>query len=337
MKEKEKGLTLIKLILFVFIVLLLIIFLLKYYYVLLGKFEIIYKICTHQINLEEQLQENEKILGTTDVTGEGIIINILDGKDLIHQEDLIILIDELKNSGSQAISINEQRIVNSTYMYCDGAVILIDGVKIGNPFTIKAIGNNEVIYGAITRNKGYLELLKKDGLIVNIEKKENISILKTNKKELYGFKNKRSNLEKLFESNQLTGKTDMFGKGIEIVIHENSAKLTALSFLQIINDLNSAEVRAISINNERITNMTDIMDISNKFVLLNSIPINSPYVIDVIGNQNKIEEVLFFNNSYITKIMNSGNNVDIYRKNYLKVEKYSQKRDSNKLLVNYLE
>ena len=85
MKEKEKGLTLIKLILFVFIVLLLIIFLLKYYYVLLGKFEIIYKICTHQINLEEQLQENEKILGTTDVTGEGIIINILDGKDLIHQ------------------------------------------------------------------------------------------------------------------------------------------------------------------------------------------------------------------------------------------------------------
>ena len=50
--------------------------------------------------IEEAILENEKLLGITDVSGEGIIINIQDGSDLIHQEDLIILLDELKNVGS---------------------------------------------------------------------------------------------------------------------------------------------------------------------------------------------------------------------------------------------
>ena len=55
--------------------------------------------------MNEEISNNEILMGITDVTGEGIIINILDGSDLIHQEDLIILLDELKNAGSQAISI----------------------------------------------------------------------------------------------------------------------------------------------------------------------------------------------------------------------------------------
>ena len=81
--------------------------------------DITYKVITGQINLDEEISNNEILMGITDVKGEGIIIHVLDGNDLIHQEDLIIIIDELKNAGSQAISINEQRITNSTYLYCD--------------------------------------------------------------------------------------------------------------------------------------------------------------------------------------------------------------------------
>lgn len=118
----------------------------------IEKINLIYKSITKQINVEDEIQENETLMGISDVSGEGITININDGKDLIHQEDLIIMIDELKNAGSQAISVNGIRVVNSSYIFCDGTVILIDGVKIGNPFIIKAIGNKELIYGAITRN-----------------------------------------------------------------------------------------------------------------------------------------------------------------------------------------
>ena len=123
---------------------------------------------------------------------------------------------------------------------------------------------------------------------------------------------------------------------MEIVIEENESKLSALSFLQIVNDLNSAGAEAISINGQRITNMTDMMDISGTYILINSSPIKSPYIIDVIGNQEKIESTLNYNNSYITKIKSKGNNVDIYRIRNVKIDEYVQKRDQNKMLTDYL-
>ena len=89
-------------------------------------FKILYETIFKKNNLDEEILNNEILMGITDVTGEGIIIKILDGKDLIHQEDLIILLDELKNAGSQAISVNDIRITNQSYLYCDGSVILID-------------------------------------------------------------------------------------------------------------------------------------------------------------------------------------------------------------------
>ena len=276
-------------------------------------------------------------MGITDVKGEGITINILDGKDLIHQEDLIILIDELKNSGSQAISINDQRIINSTYIYCDGSVILIDGVKIGNPFTIKAIGNSETIYGALTRNKGYVETLEKAGIEIKIEKSDEIAIAKTNKNITSEYSLDSNKIERLYSSNKIVGKSSVIGEGLEIIIEETESKLTALSFLQIVNDLNSAGAKAISINGQRITNMTDMMDISGTYILINSNPIKSPYIIDVIGNQEKIENTLNYNNSYITKIKSKGNNVDIYRIKNIKIDEYVQKRDQNKMLSDYLK
>lgn len=292
---------------------------------------------TGQINIDEEIAKNEILLGITDVKGEGIVINILDGQDLIHQEDLIIMIDELKNSGAQAISINDQRITNSTYLYCDGAVILIDGEKIGNPFTIKAIGDSETIYGAITRNKGYISVLEKDKLEVNIEKSDNVEIVKTKNKTLLNYGENKNAIEKLKISNQLIGKADMRNSGIEVEIKETKAKLSALSFLQMINDLNSGGAKAISINGQRVTSMTDIMDISNTYVLINSIPISGPYIIEAIGDKEKLEEALYYSNSQYNKIRAKGNEVQIYEVPYLTVNQYVQKKDKNKMTIDYLK
>ena len=179
--KSNKGITIIKLTVLIILIIMLVAIILTYFQGIPQKIDIAYKTVTKKIDISKEIEENEKLMGATDVKGEGITINILDGNDLIHQEDLIILIDELKNSGSQAISINDQRIINSTYIFCDGSVILIDGVKIGNPFTIKAIGNSETIYGALTRNKGYVETLEKAGIDIKIEKNDEITILKTNK------------------------------------------------------------------------------------------------------------------------------------------------------------
>ena len=132
------------------------------------------------LQMEEELKQSNILLGNTEVKGNGVIINLEDGKDLLHDEDLIMIVNELKNAGAEAISINDLRVVNSTYISCDGNVILVDGNKIGTPFTIYAIGNPEMLYGALNRNGGFLEILKGYGIITNLKKANNIRIAKYN-------------------------------------------------------------------------------------------------------------------------------------------------------------
>lgn len=144
---------------------------------------------------EEQLKKANAIIGTTDVKGRGIIITVADNANvtnetigildnisdyLIHDSDLLILVNELKNAGAEAISVNDERITNTTSITCDGNVVLINGNKIGSPFTIKAIGSPEALLGAIQRPGGPLEELEDYGLVSEIRTENNITIYKYN-------------------------------------------------------------------------------------------------------------------------------------------------------------
>jgi len=132
----------------------------------------------NSISLEKELEKNNILLGATDVTGKGVIIQLEDSIDLVHDLDIITIVNELKNAGAEAISVNDQRIVSTTAITCDGNVILINGQKIGTPFTILAIGYPEKLMGALSRPGGYIELLNEDGVYAEIRKSNNIKIPK---------------------------------------------------------------------------------------------------------------------------------------------------------------
>lgn len=145
---------------------------------------------------ERNLKISNAIIGTTDVKGKGIIITVADNKGvtsdtigildnisnyLIHDSDLLRLVNELKNAGAEAISINDERITNLTSITCDGNVILVNGNKISSPFIIKAIGSQEALLGAIQRPGGLLEKELEDyGLVSSVEKQNKITINKYN-------------------------------------------------------------------------------------------------------------------------------------------------------------
>ncbi len=143
--------------------------------------------------MEEELSAANLLLGLTEVTGSGVVITLNDNQSvtadsigvydsisryLIHDEDLRTIVNELKNAEAEAISINGQRIVSTTAITCDGNVILINGEKIGAPFEIKAIGFQERFTGALLRPGGYIEILKNDGVITNVEKQDKVVIPK---------------------------------------------------------------------------------------------------------------------------------------------------------------
>lgn len=145
-------------------------------------------------NIQKQLKTLNSLIGTIDVKGNGIVITVADNNKvttetvgvfdninnyLIHDKDLLMIVNELKNAGAEAISINDERIINTTSITCDGNVILINGNKISSPFEIKAIGSQEALLGAIQRPGGYLEQqLENYGLVTKIEKQDNITIYK---------------------------------------------------------------------------------------------------------------------------------------------------------------
>lgn len=143
--------------------------------------------------LENTIKDGNKILGLSEVKGNGIVITVDDSQNIslsslyvdpnwliVHDIDIINIVNELKNVGAEAISINEQRIVSTSAIECDGNVIKVNGQKIGAPFVIKAIGLPELLM-SINRFAGYLDYLKEERFLnVDVEKfdKEEITIPK---------------------------------------------------------------------------------------------------------------------------------------------------------------
>lgn len=137
---------------------------------------------------EIQIKKANKMIGLSEVKGPGVIVTLQDSKIstvnalnasdlLVHDIDVLSVINELKNAGAEAISINDQRIVSTTAISCDGNVITINKIKVGAPFVIKAIGLPESL-SALERPWGYLDLLRSYSIEVSLEKSNEITIPK---------------------------------------------------------------------------------------------------------------------------------------------------------------
>ena len=138
--------------------------------------------------VQNEIKKGNKMIGLSEVTGPGIILTLSDNQNIstvlnisdaiVHDLDILSVVNELKNAGAEAISINEQRIVATTAISCGGNIIDINGEKVGAPFVIKAIGLPEQL-AALSRPGGYLSILKDDyGIGVELKKENSITIPK---------------------------------------------------------------------------------------------------------------------------------------------------------------
>ena len=143
------------------------------------------------IEVKNQITKNNALLGLTEVQGPGIIIKLDDNREvnvdevldinsyLVHEQDLIHIVNELFNAGADAISINGKRIVQTTSILCDGNILRVNDEMVGVPIEIKAIGYTErLYYNVAVRQGGYLKLMTRDGVVVGIEKSDDITIPK---------------------------------------------------------------------------------------------------------------------------------------------------------------
>jgi len=152
--------------------------------------------------MKKEIYNNEIILGNVDVEGEGILINLSDASDefqenvvdpsdystrIVHDSDIVNVINELKIAGAEAISLNGQRITDRSSILCWGVFVELDGVKVPGPFNIKAIGNKDKLYSYMVADGGYISFLKIRGIKVDINKYDKIKILASDKSYDYSF------------------------------------------------------------------------------------------------------------------------------------------------------
>ena len=139
---------------------------------------------------EESITEGNKMIGLTEVNGPGVTVTLTDSKKdissslnpsdlVVHDLDVLSVINELKNAGAEAIAINDQRLTPNSGIICGGNIIDINGEKVGAPFIIKAIGLPEQL-AALNRPGGYLATLKEYNIGVEFKKSNNI-ILRGNR------------------------------------------------------------------------------------------------------------------------------------------------------------
>lgn len=129
----------------------------------------------------------------------------------------------------------------------------------------------------------------------------------------------------LEDAKMILGKTEVIGDGIQIILTDNDEiSYSAKDIIVLINELRAAGAEAISINGERVINLTDIVDISSRYILVNSNKISSPYIIMAIGDENYLRSALNIKNGYVDEKQKQGYNITVNTKTNIKMNPYSK-------------
>lgn len=125
--------------------------------------------------------------GITELSGSGVEVTLKDSTVspkhndnpnlyIIHDEDILKVVNELKAAGAEAIAINGQRLVATSEIVCSGPVIRINKKPLVPPFVITALGSPETLEGALKMRGGVAEFLQFFGIQISVERLEHITI-----------------------------------------------------------------------------------------------------------------------------------------------------------------
>ena len=132
--------------------------------------------------LDQEINQAKSLLGLTDVKGSGVIVTLTDTEDALYTyiaDDLIMLLNELKYAGAEAISINDNRIINLADIVTlnDGLIILYGDVRLTSPYVVKAIGDPTYLMSTLSiKNSGYIDQMKANGMAIDVKQDNNIEI-----------------------------------------------------------------------------------------------------------------------------------------------------------------
>ncbi len=124
----------------------------------------------------ERLQNLRILAGLVPVTGPGVTLTIVDPEDAMEAVDLLDAVQELKDAGAEAISVDGERVIATTAI-----VDTPEGVKVGDtvvksPIEMKAIGDPPTLSAGLSFPGGVLESVREAGAQGVVVESDSISI-----------------------------------------------------------------------------------------------------------------------------------------------------------------
>lgn len=130
--------------------------------------------------LIKDLRNAEIVAGMVSVQGPGLEITLSDGDVasninidenlyVVHQDDILRILNELRSAGAEALSVNDQRVLATSEIRCAGNTVSINNTRTAAPFVIKAIGDPEQLESGIKMRGGIFDDLSP---WINIELKK---------------------------------------------------------------------------------------------------------------------------------------------------------------------
>lgn len=120
--------------------------------------------------LKVELDRQQLLAGLMPVQGPGVQVELDDSAVqipanadpnayIIHEYDLRDIVNLLWAAGSEAISVNGERLVSQSSIYCVGSTVMVNNTRLSPPYLIQAIGNPRVQQDHL-RNPSYLQNLR---------------------------------------------------------------------------------------------------------------------------------------------------------------------------------
>lgn len=119
--------------------------------------------------------------------GEGVIVRMDDSTKpakagenpnlyVIHDDDLLRVVNELRAAGAEAIAINGQRLTGTSEIRCAGPTLSVNNVRSSAPFEIRAIGDKKSLENALHMRGGVAETLGVWGIQLDIKASNDVYI-----------------------------------------------------------------------------------------------------------------------------------------------------------------
>ncbi|MBA2574618.1 MAG: DUF881 domain-containing protein [Nocardioidaceae bacterium] len=120
-------------------------------------------------DVNERLRQLEVPAGFSPLSGTGLIVTLDDApRDselpeginpnlfIVHQQDIQAVVNALWAGGADGISLQDQRIISTTGIKCVGNTVVLQGVPYAPPYRIRAVGDPEIMYDALSASPGVL-------------------------------------------------------------------------------------------------------------------------------------------------------------------------------------